>query len=309
MPFAFASASETGTPLLVSRTKNRLEKSMRPSARPIGGMMMPSTSEGTILPNAAPMMTPTARSTTLPRAMNSRNSLAIGMRALWRGCPGHDDPGGRRHRVEVIHEPLRFGSVIFIQVVRPTEANWLIEQLHADAEGTATAGHRHRIVHGIAAASEVRIVFRRAVDAHARVRSCLVEAAWQQAVILQVLRRGEQPCRRHAVRIAQNRLVDLYLVGAGDPVVMRFELRRVRIVVVSLNQSGIRHGAGFKHNTAVAITHRQMEPCAPRRVSGRELVSRQILHVDVDVQCRGRELRANDGNGCSVLLQLAHGGL
>jgi hypothetical protein len=34
--------------------------------------MTPSTSVVTILPNAAPMMTPTARSMTLPRAMNSR---------------------------------------------------------------------------------------------------------------------------------------------------------------------------------------------------------------------------------------------
>src|SRR5512142_1963525 len=38
-------------------------------------MMMSATSESTILPNAAPMMTPTARSTTLPLTANSRNSL------------------------------------------------------------------------------------------------------------------------------------------------------------------------------------------------------------------------------------------
>ena len=34
--------------------------------KPIGGMMMFSTSAETILPNAAPMTTPTARSMTLP---------------------------------------------------------------------------------------------------------------------------------------------------------------------------------------------------------------------------------------------------
>src|SRR5262245_6610720 len=46
---------------------------------PTGGMMMPSTRDVTILPNAAPMMTPTARSMTLPRAMKSRNSLSMSL--------------------------------------------------------------------------------------------------------------------------------------------------------------------------------------------------------------------------------------
>ena len=41
----------------------------------MGGIMMSCTMEVTILPNAAPMMTPTARSTTLPFIANSLNSL------------------------------------------------------------------------------------------------------------------------------------------------------------------------------------------------------------------------------------------
>src|SRR5262245_42888039 len=41
-------------------------------------MMTSLTSEVTIVPNAAPMMTPTARSTTLPRMMNVLNSLSMG---------------------------------------------------------------------------------------------------------------------------------------------------------------------------------------------------------------------------------------
>ena len=53
---------------------NRFEKSMLPMTRPIGGMTMSLTSELTIAPNAAPMTSPTARSTTLPRMANSLNS-------------------------------------------------------------------------------------------------------------------------------------------------------------------------------------------------------------------------------------------
>src|SRR5262245_29067514 len=53
-----------------------LEKSSPPVTRPMRGMMMSLTSESTILPNAPPIMMPTARSTTLPLTANSRNSLA-----------------------------------------------------------------------------------------------------------------------------------------------------------------------------------------------------------------------------------------
>src|SRR3954462_3525029 len=54
------------------------------------GMMRSFTNGSTILPNAAPMMTPTARSTTLPLTANSRNSLAndIDSPGLDGGFPG-----------------------------------------------------------------------------------------------------------------------------------------------------------------------------------------------------------------------------
>src|SRR6476659_917831 len=43
------------------------------------GMTMPSTSAVTILPKAPPITTPTARSTTLPRAMKALNSRSMPM--------------------------------------------------------------------------------------------------------------------------------------------------------------------------------------------------------------------------------------
>src|SRR4051794_11228191 len=42
---------------------------------PIAGMTMSATKDETILPKAVPMITPTARSTTLPLMANSRNSV------------------------------------------------------------------------------------------------------------------------------------------------------------------------------------------------------------------------------------------
>src|SRR3569833_4365098 len=72
---------------------------------PISGMMTSPTSEVTMAPNAAPMMTPTARSMTLPFMANSRNSLSIRMpfssTALTKSSPDGAcsvDQAGMRHR-------------------------------------------------------------------------------------------------------------------------------------------------------------------------------------------------------------------
>src|SRR5262245_13252143 len=54
-----------------------LEKSVPPVARPTTGITMSFTRESTMRWNAAPMMTPTARSMTLPLAMNSLNSFSM----------------------------------------------------------------------------------------------------------------------------------------------------------------------------------------------------------------------------------------
>src|SRR5436305_1908208 len=56
------------------RTTNILSKFDFP-ANPMIGLMMSFTNEPTTVVNAAPMMMPIARSSTLPLAMNSLNSL------------------------------------------------------------------------------------------------------------------------------------------------------------------------------------------------------------------------------------------
>src|ERR1700694_5615396 len=58
---------------------NNPETSTWPNSAPIGGMITSSTSEDTIFPKAAPTITPTAKSTTLPRMANSLNSLSMGL--------------------------------------------------------------------------------------------------------------------------------------------------------------------------------------------------------------------------------------
>src|ERR1700712_1494536 len=54
-----------------------LVKSIPPVIQPMSGISTLSVREVTILPNAAPMITPTARSSTFPREMNVLNSVSM----------------------------------------------------------------------------------------------------------------------------------------------------------------------------------------------------------------------------------------
>ena len=60
------------------------------------GMMMSPTNESTILPKAPPMITPTARSITLPFSANSLNSLIMLMTVLSSGVRSTSDHCCRR---------------------------------------------------------------------------------------------------------------------------------------------------------------------------------------------------------------------
>src|SRR3954467_14703186 len=68
---AAANVSRVGSPF---RTRKKLEKSTPPKARPMGGMITSLTRELMMPVKEAPMITPTAKSTTLPRTANFLNS-------------------------------------------------------------------------------------------------------------------------------------------------------------------------------------------------------------------------------------------
>src|SRR3990167_2284505 len=69
-PAALASAMELKCRSVSERGMKKLLKSTLPTTSPKGGIRISSTSEVTILPKAPPIMTPIARSMTLPRMMN-----------------------------------------------------------------------------------------------------------------------------------------------------------------------------------------------------------------------------------------------
>src|SRR5512139_630561 len=110
----FISASVIATPSgTVPRAMNRLEKSRPPNTAPTIGMMRSLTIDSTILPKAAPMMTPTARSMALPLTANSLNSdmklmlspSIVGETSLLIVAPARQTSSPRRIRPGLVTPP------------------------------------------------------------------------------------------------------------------------------------------------------------------------------------------------------------
>jgi len=96
----------------VPSTTKRLEKSSLPNTMPAIGMIRSLTIDVTILPNAPPMITPTARSITLPLTANSLNSCIMPMFASWlagkAGSIAESDAVSRQPRCFEYPYPVRY---------------------------------------------------------------------------------------------------------------------------------------------------------------------------------------------------------
>src|SRR4051794_14757703 len=90
-------------------------------------MMMSPTSDVTMAPNAAPMMTPTARSITLPRIANFLNSSHMGSLRSDSIAGGVRHRSGRHQPVD-LHEPSPHNAHSCAEADRNGRAN-----LHPDA--------------------------------------------------------------------------------------------------------------------------------------------------------------------------------
>src|SRR4051812_20536729 len=165
-------------------------------ARPIGGMMTPSTSVVTIFPNAAPMITPTARSTTLPRAMNSLNSFSMARLLSTGGAVRKHHRRGGGELIVVADEPLGLRGVVGRQVMGPPIAHNLVSQFDVNGKGASRSAGSNAIADRITAAGEIRISQRAAVHGNVRLRGRFVEPARQQPIVLREIDGLEQPGRR-----------------------------------------------------------------------------------------------------------------
>src|SRR6476646_5428821 len=82
--------------------------------RPMIGMITSVTSESTILPKAAPMITPMARSTTLPRNANFLNSWSMSSPSSGHAKP--DQQSRYRHHRKGRREQDRGGILLDLDV-------------------------------------------------------------------------------------------------------------------------------------------------------------------------------------------------
>src|SRR5689334_11620783 len=100
-------------------------------------MMMSVTSESTILPKAAPMMTPTARSTTLPRNANFLNSWSMVPSS---GDAEPDKQSRYRHHGKGGRKQNRAGVLLDLDVELPGQ--------HEGIGGGRQGGHHQRRLAG-----------------------------------------------------------------------------------------------------------------------------------------------------------------
>ena len=115
----------------------RRAKSGLPPIAAISGVTMSATNDATTAPKAAPMTTATARSTTLPRRMNSRNSLimrpascrtALILRDVALRCLV-EIPKGSRNKYEYDESlgGIKLDRFLFSSVVYPADSGFLLD--------------------------------------------------------------------------------------------------------------------------------------------------------------------------------------
>src|SRR4029078_3267337 len=80
-----------------------------------------------------------------------------------------------------------------------------------------------------------------------------------------------------------HRLVDLDLVVPRDLLVVRLELRGVRVAVRARDSAIRGYRARFEHRTPGRVPHRDVQPGTTRWITARQLVTGEVPDVDIDV--------------------------
>ncbi len=84
---------------------------------------------------------------------------------------------------------------------------------------------------------------------------------------------------------------------------MRFETRRVRIVVITLNRAVGIKSARFEHDLAVAVTYDKVQPGAAGRERRRHFVASEVPDDDLGIQPGGIVVHPFDADLSSLRLQ------
>ena len=175
----------------------------------------------------------------------------------------------------------------------PAVADGLIDEFGGDAEGAGCAVGGEVVVRGAGAGGEVGVGGGFAVDGDVGRSGGFVEAGGEDAVVLEVLRGGEQAGGDVALAVAEDRLEDLDLIGLSNAGVVRGKARGVGVVGVAGDGAVGVELAGLENDMAVGGRDNDVEPCAARGVGRGQLVAGEILNADGEGKnAAGRSCRA-----------------
>jgi hypothetical protein len=170
---------------------------------------------------------------------------------------GQNDGGVRGGLIVVADKLLCLGCLVGRQIVSPTEADGLVEEFDRDMEGAGSTVGGEVVARGAGARGEVGIGHGFALDGNVGWCGGLVKAGGEDAIVLEVLRGGEQAGGDVALAVAKDGLEDLDLIGLGDAGVVRREPRGVDVVCVAGDGAVGVALAGLEDDVAVTTTWSQ----------------------------------------------------
>jgi len=180
--------------------------------------------------------------------------------------------------VEVAREPLRLVCFVRSEIVRPAEADGLILQLCCDVKGAAGGGDF--VVRDGAAANERWVVKRLSSDGDVGRGGAFVETRGKDAIVFEVVGGGQQSGCHVVLRVTEDGLEDLDLIGCGNRGVVRLEADRIGVIEVARDGAVRVEMTRLKDHMTGSICNRDVKPRAARRESGGKLVASEILHGD-----------------------------
>ena len=219
--------------------------------------------------------------------------LAVGRR---RGGGDHGRPVGSVLVVaqEVLRLLVRLLAMQPLQVGHPTVVDRLVQQLGLDGEGTLRIARGDLVAGDVAPAHEVGVLLCLAPYLDLRRRLLLVEAHREDAVVFQVLGAAQQGSGGLAVGVRQNGLVDLDLIRRGDDLVVGLEGLVLFVLGVADDGPVVSDVAGLEDDLAAGIQDAGVQPHAPRRVGGGQLVTGLAEEIDIEADLAGLFLHALD---------------
>ena len=168
------------------------------------------------------------------------------------------------HGIEVGVKATRFvGPVVLLQIVGPTKPNGLKPEFGFNGERSGCAAERGRIPYAMTAAGKLRVIECIADYRDVFVGGPLIEPVRQQAIVLEVAHALKESGGHLTILVANDRFIDLDLIGAADFGVMWLETGRVGVIVVADDRAIRVELAGFENVAAAAVADYEVEPHAP----------------------------------------------